>query len=106
MSTHRKIRSRAALLPMVAVPALLLSLGGCDTVDPYKREGMWRPNGANALNRELQVARPSDLVQGRGTVTADGDTAARAIDRMRADKIKPLPLMETSSVRVSSGGGS
>jgi hypothetical protein len=90
------------LVPIAVLAATMLALGACDTIDPYKREGMWRPNGANALNTELQVARPSDLVQGRGAVEADGDTAARAIERLRADKVKPLPAV---NVIGSSGGG-
>ncbi|MCW3475826.1 hypothetical protein [Limobrevibacterium gyesilva] len=98
-------------LPLIALS--VLTLGGCSIgesmVDPYKRPGTWRPMGANALNLELQVARPADLVQGRGTVEADGDSAAKAIERLRNDKVKPLPQSSISSVGSSggsSGGGS
>ncbi|MBU6497147.1 MAG: hypothetical protein KGJ41_02265 [Rhodospirillales bacterium] len=73
-----------------AVILLPLALGGCDTIDPFKRPGMWRPDDANAFNLQAQVADPHDLVMGRGTDMADGDTAAKAIERMRADKVKPL----------------
>ena len=60
--------------------------------------------GANDLNRELQVARPTDLVQGRGTTDSDGQTAAAAVDRMLHDRIKALPDTDISNVGGSSGG--
>jgi len=80
------------------------ALGGCAVIDPFERPGVWRPIGANDVNRELQVARPTDLVQGRGTTDADGQTAAAAVDRLRHDRVKELPQSSVSG--VGAGGGS
>lgn len=88
------------------VAAAILSLGGCAAMDPFERPGVWQPIGANDLNRELQVARPTDLVLGRGTTDADGITAAAAVDRLQHDKVKALPQMEIAPIGGSSGGGS
>ena len=81
-----------------------MTLGGCAIIDPYEKGGVWRPMGANDLNRELQVARPTDLVQGRGTVDSNGQTAAAAVDRLQRDRVKQLPIDSISSVGSSSGG--
>jgi type IV pilus biogenesis protein CpaD/CtpE len=91
----------SVLLPIGCL-GLAVSLGGCNLIDPYKKPGVWQPMGANDVNFELQVARPGDLAQGRGTTDADGDTAAQAVDRLRHDKVKPLVATSTQS----SGGGS
>jgi type IV pilus biogenesis protein CpaD/CtpE len=87
----------------------LLGLAGCETVDPYGRPGVWRPLGANELNFELQVARASDLTKGRGSVGADGETAAAAVDRLRRDKVKQLPqsgISQVGSAAAAPAGGS
>jgi len=111
MKPHRKLtlgdgKSRAVRIVLAALAAgTAITLGGCAVMDPYERAGVWRPIGANALNRELQVARPTDLVQGRGTTDADGQTAAAAVDRLVHDRVKALPETETSAVGGSSGGG-
>lgn len=81
----------------VAAVLAALALGGCD------KSGEWHPMGANAMNLELEVVHPSDLVQGRGADGADGDSAAQAIDRLRHDKVKPLKAIDTMS--ATGGGG-
>jgi hypothetical protein len=100
----------ARWLPPRAAGCLVLAaaVSGCGVGDPFHAPGTWQPMGANAMNLELQVAHPSDLAQGRGATYADGDTAAKAIDRMRQGKTKPLINWTTSSVSAggSSGGGS
>jgi len=83
---------------VIALSSSLLGLGACSTIDPYERADVWRPTHVNEANTELQVARPTDLQLGRGTLTADGDTAARAIDRLRTDKVKPLPDSSISKI--------
>jgi len=103
MNTHRKLSLRIVLAALAAGTAM--TLGGCAVTDPYSRAGVWRPMGANALNRELQVARPTDLVQGRGTTDSDGQTAAAAVDRLQHDRAKQLPIDTISTVGSSSGGG-
>jgi type IV pilus biogenesis protein CpaD/CtpE len=102
MKSHGKIAYRLVLATLLAGTAI--SLASCAAIDPYERPGVWRPMGANDLNRELQVARPTDLVQGRGVTDSDGQAAAAAVDRVRADKVKALQDIDISG--VGGGGGS
>ncbi len=96
--------------PLLVLPFLALGLlSGCAMIDPYQRPGVWRPMGANEMNFELQVNRASDLVKGRGTDEIDAQSAVAAIERMRTDKMKPLPSASASGKAggsTSSGGGS
>ena len=93
----------AQALLRIGTIAAAISLGGCAAMDPFERPGMWQPIGANDLNRELQVARPTDLVMGRGTTDSYGVTAAAAVDRLQRDRVKALP--QTSISGVAGGGG-
>lgn len=100
------MKSHHALLLRIGLVALAAGTpGGCAIFDPFERPGMWRPNGANDVNLELQVVRPSDLVQGRGTTDSDGLTAAAAVDRLRHDRVKELPQTGISGVGAGGGGG-
>jgi hypothetical protein len=89
--------------------AAVLGLGACglmDVMDPYKREGMWRPNNANEDNLRSMVASPSDLVRGVSSDSGDGQQAAAALDRVRNDKMRVLPDSAIAKVTpVSSGSG-
>jgi hypothetical protein len=111
MKSHRKLalgdgKSRAVRIVLAALAAgTAMTLGGCAMMDPYERPGVWLPMGSNDLNRELQVARPTDLVQGRGTTDSYGPTAADAVDRLVHDKVKPLLDTDISGVGGSGGGG-
>lgn len=69
-------------------------LAGCGPAfDPYQAEGRWRPSGSNEANLRTMLAEPRDLVAGRGTAQADGHLAASAVERLREDKVRPLPTM-------------
>jgi len=70
---------------------LLLAVTGCDQLDPYQREGVWRPNGANADDLRAMVAVPADLVAGRPAAPANGGLAVEALTRLRQDRVRPLP---------------
>jgi type IV pilus biogenesis protein CpaD/CtpE len=63
MSTRIK---RLAAMPAVFAVGVSAMLAGCDQTDPYKREGMWQPVGANAINIAAMVERPADLIRGHG----------------------------------------
>jgi hypothetical protein len=104
MKTHRNMALRISLAALAA--GVAMTLGGCAVMDPYERPGVWRPMGSNDLNRELQVARPTDLVQGRGTTDSDGQTAAAAVDRLIHDRVKGLQDIDISGVGASGGGSS
>ena len=90
---------------LIGLAGAALGLTACDATDPYLREGMWHPVGVNQLNRELMVTRPNDLVLGRGTVDSDGETAASAIDRLRADKVRRLPASTISGTGAAGASG-
>ncbi|TWA66350.1 pilus assembly protein CpaD [Azospirillum brasilense] len=52
---------------------------------------------SNQRNLALMLADPRDLVQGRETAPADGQRMAGAVQRYRADKVKPFVKGNTSS---------
>ena len=87
------------------VIGLLLALSACGPqYDPLTREGLWYPAHVNRENLTLQVANPSDLVRGKGTVSSDGQLASAAVDRLRNDKVKKLPAADISQLSVGSSG--
>jgi len=99
-------RVPALLLP-VLLPVLLplaLALAACSQTDPYTREGVWHPNGANEANLRAMVAVPADLATATQAGPADGGMAAAALDRLRHDRVRPLPDSAVADVTVSSGG--
>ena len=69
----------------------ILLLAACSQTDPYKREGSWRPNGANDANLRAMLVSPSDLVRGVAAAGSDGQRATAALDRYRKDKPRRLP---------------
>jgi type IV pilus biogenesis protein CpaD/CtpE len=81
-----------------------LSLASCDATDPYHREGVWRPNGANDANLRAMVVAPSDLVSGVSDTSGNGQQAAAAIDRYRNDKMRLLPDSGIAKIVPISGG--
>lgn len=95
-STH--IRSAAILATAI------LGLTGC-AVDPYTRDGVWRPSAVNETNLRTMVADPRDLQQGVGEQGANGALAATAVQRLLEDRVRPLPAYSTNSGTSGSGGG-
>jgi type IV pilus biogenesis protein CpaD/CtpE len=84
----------------------VLGLTGCDATDPYSRDGMWRPNGANEANLRAMVVSPADLARGVESPGGDGQQAAAALDRQRNDKVRRLHDSAVAKVvPVSSGSG-
>lgn len=79
----------------------LLAVAGCEAMEPYFREGTWRPTGSNDLNIAAQIIRPSDLVRGVDYAPRDGTMPTAAIERYRAGKIKKLPDSGLTSLRIS-----
>ncbi len=84
----------------------VVALAGCDVTDPYRREGVWRPDDANEVNLRAMVVSPSDLVRGVSSPGGDGQQAAAALDRMRNDKLRPLPDSAIAKVVPVASGGS
>jgi hypothetical protein len=90
-------------LPMLLL--LLAATAGCEAFDPYRREGAWRPAGVNDQNLAVMVARPAELVRGTGAEGSTGAAAAGAIERLRADRVKPLPDIGVARIITLPGAG-
>jgi type IV pilus biogenesis protein CpaD/CtpE len=93
-------RIAALLLPLLA------ALAGCNQIDPYTREGNWRPNGANDANLRAMVAVPADLATATPANPADGHMAAAALDRLRQGTVRALPDSGLAQIVPVSGGSS
>ncbi len=93
-------RTHAALLLLLAA-----LLGACSWTDPYERDGVWHPNGANEANLRAMVMVPSDLVMAAPAAPAAGQEAAAALDRQRRDKVRPLPESGVAKLSPVSSSG-
>lgn len=89
---------------VVCLGLLLSLLTGCDATDPYRREGIWRPNHANDANLRAMVVSPSDLVRGVESTGSDGRQAAAALDRQRQDKVRVLPDSNVAKILPVASG--
>ena len=89
---------------LLALP-LLAATAGCDMFDPYKREGTWRPSAANEQNLAIMAVKPAERVRGTGAEGALGSTAAAAVERLRTDRVKPLPDTGIARIITVPGGG-
>lgn len=85
---------------------LLLIVSGCDTIDPYQRDGAWRPNGANDANLRSMVAVPSDVVVAEPAAPADGGLAAAALNRLNQDRVRALPDSGIAQILPVASGSS
>lgn len=104
MTRFGKRNRRGAAVVRWTVALSVLSAAGCQATDPFLRQGYWNPRGTNNANLATMVDDPMDLVRGRGDGPADGNLAAAAVTRLRRDRVKSLPDIETS--QISSGGTS
>jgi hypothetical protein len=91
----RTVRSIGLLL------AALVS--GCAQIDPYTREGMWQPEGANDSNLAAMVANPYDLIRGHGETLPQPRLATLAVSRLLGGTPAPLPPL-SAEVAPGSGG--
>ena len=90
-----------------ALLAVVLSVAACQEMEPYARNDMWQPTGANAGNIAAMVANPYDLLRGRGSDRTDSNEPVLAIHRVNTDHTKALldPGGNGASSSGSSGGG-
>lgn len=88
-------------------PALLLLIGlaGCSVIDPFEREGVWRPRHANDANLRLHVADPAMLDRGVDDPRADGQVTAAAVDRYRRDRVRPLAASSVARMQATGTAG-
>lgn len=101
----RRRTLRPALLGL-CLPWLLAGCGGAGLGDPYARQGSWKPEHVNDANLRAMVADPADLLVGRAGAGASGQTAAVAVARLRADRVKKLPDTGIAQISVVGFGAS
>jgi len=82
----------------------LLAVSGC-ALDPYTREGVWRPSGANEANLRLMVADPRDYQQGVAERGSDGQLGADALTRFRNARSPTTGGQDPGLPTTSSAGG-
>lgn len=88
----------------LALPLLVaIALCGCDSFDPFDRPGTWRPIGANDANLRAMLVEPDELFIGTSEPGADGHLGGVAVERLRADRVRPLPASRL--VQIGAGGG-
>ncbi len=68
-------------LRLAGLMAASLLFSGCEATDPYKREGMWRPEGVVNANLAAQIANPQDMLRGRGDTGPVYRTATNAVNK-------------------------
>lgn len=89
----------------------LALMAGCAETDPYRRSGMWQPEGANAANIAAMVERPSDLIRGRSDRMPETRQGRDAIERLWDDRQRSLrgqahPAVSTSGSAAKAAEGS
>jgi hypothetical protein len=92
--------SQRVVLKVLVLPGVLMLVAGCD---PLTKPYTWQPSGSNQANLEAEVADKQDLLIGQPDGGADGMLAAAAVDRLRRDRTRALPAIDTSG---AGGGGS
>ena len=81
------------LTPVLSLTAAigLLTLAGCDQIDPLKRPYMWHDANVNALNIAAMAANPADLYHGRDSSRRRSAMDADSVDRLWTGRVPPLP---------------
>ena len=96
----RQLRCALALIGCAA------TLAGCGDRDPYRRNDVWYPTGANAANLAAMVANPNDLTTGRSDRRQLVSVPAKAVGRVWSDTPKSLtPGGESGGYSGGGGGG-
>ncbi|MCB4824763.1 hypothetical protein [Roseicella aerolata] len=85
-------------------PVLTLLLVGC-AADPFERPGTWQPAGHNDANLRSMVVEPLHLQAGQGSSTSRGAAGAQPIDRLLADRRRPLPSSQNQALQVNVNPG-
>jgi hypothetical protein len=88
-----------------AAALALLALGGCGALDPFGREGAWRPTAANQQNLRAQLAVPTELTLGTADPHAPAAGAVTAMERLRADRVRPLPASGVATINATGSRG-
>jgi hypothetical protein len=86
----------------VAAALSLLTLTGCDQIDPLKRPYMWEATGVNVQNITATAANPADMTRGRETTRRRASMDTDSVDRLWNGKTAPL---QGGSAGGGGGGG-
>jgi len=93
----------------LAAAVSLVTLTGCDQIDPLKRPYMWHATGINDQNIAAMAVNPADLVHGRDSTQRRVVVESDGVTRLWTGHSLPL-LSDTpgasASTSSSSGGGS
>ena len=85
--------------------AIVGMLAGCGR-DPYERDDVWYPTGANNANLAAQIVNPRDLQVGRSDPKQMAAPQVKAVERINTDTPKALPIVSSSTtIGGGSGGG-
>ena len=90
----------------VPLALLALLLAACASVDPVTGSYDRSLGEAVAWNKQAQVVNPDPVLGNQGAQPGDrGDRAARADQRYRTDRVKPVERVGTTEGGGGSGGG-
>jgi hypothetical protein len=89
----------------IGASLVLLTLAGCGDLDPYRRDGMWQPEGTAYGNLAQEVVNPADLAVGRGSDETSGDRAAKAVQAYIKEGPGGSPSLTPSAGGFSAGQG-
>jgi|HubBroStandDraft_1064217.scaffolds.fasta_scaffold11279_2 hypothetical protein len=93
----------------------LLTMTGCNQLDPLKRPYMWQETDSNAKNIAAMAANPADLTRGQDSQRRRAAPDADSVVRLWTGKTVALPTDTPGSASgsstatggsASSGGGS
>jgi hypothetical protein len=84
---------------------VVAALPACSAFDPYRRAGTWRPSGVNEQNALVMAVQPHERVAGTGSTSSLGQGSSVAIERFRADRVRPLPDSSVARLITVPGGG-
>jgi hypothetical protein len=90
----------------IALSLAALLIGGCAwIVDPQNAPGTWRPAGVNEHNLRVMAAVPSEIRQGATFAPTDGEAARDGANRLRTDRVRPLPDTGVARITITPNSG-
>jgi len=92
---------------LIAAPAALILLSGCETIHPVSQSADPGFGEAVKWNAAVQTINPDPVYGPDGAQPGDSaEKAAEAVKRYRTDAVKDVQVQTTTSQQSGSGGGS